>query len=95
MGVDTARISVRVSARSKRSEIVGPRGEAWKVTVTAPPERGLANDAVVRLLAEACRVTTDRVTVVIGRGGRDKVIEVDGITTDEAERRIAASQRRS
>ena len=94
MTADTARISVRVSPGAKRNEIVGRYGNAWKLAVAAPPERGLANDAAVRLLAAACGVGTDRVTVVTGRGARDKVIEVEGVTAPEVERRLAASQRK-
>jgi uncharacterized protein (TIGR00251 family) len=89
-----ARISVRVSPRSARDEVVGRHGHGWKLTVTAPPERGLANAAVTRLLAEVWGVPAGDVRVVIGHGARDKVIEVHGLTAAEAERRLAARQRK-
>lgn len=67
---------------------MGRQGEAWKVRVAAPPERGRANDAVVRLLAEKLGVSAAGMTVVSGRSARDKVVELRGITPDEAERRL-------
>lgn len=57
--------------------------------VAAAPERGRANDAVVELLAEALSLPRDGVTVVAGASSRDKVVELVGITAEEAERRLA------
>lgn len=57
--------------------------------MTAPPERGRANDAAVALLAERLRIKPDDVLLVAGHGSRDKVVEVSGITPSEAERRLS------
>lgn len=58
--------------------------------VHAPPERGRANDAVLGVLADALGVRRSDVRVVGGAAGKDKLVEVDGITLGEAERRLAA-----
>ena len=39
-----------------RTEIVGYHGDALRVRVTAPPEKGMANKAVARLLSDALDV---------------------------------------
>ncbi len=84
------RLRVRVTPGAKRAALVGRHGEAWKVRVTAPPERGRANDAVIDLLAARLGVAPADVTVVSGAGARDKVVELRGVSADEAERRLAA-----
>lgn len=56
--------------------------------VAAAPERGRANDAVVALLAETLALPRAGVSVVAGTTSRDKVVELTGISADEAERRL-------
>jgi uncharacterized protein (TIGR00251 family) len=85
---ETTRIRVRVSPGARRTEIVGRHGEAWKVRVAAPPERGRANDAVIALLAERLAVAPDDLAIVAGRSGRDKLVELRGLAADEADRRL-------
>jgi uncharacterized protein (TIGR00251 family) len=80
-----------VSPGAARTEVVGRHGEAWKVRVHAPPERGKANDAVVRLLADTLAVPVACVTLVAGHGERDKVVELSGLDADEIERRLDAA----
>jgi len=84
------RVRLRVSPGSRTPGIVGRHGEAWKVHVGAAAENGRANEAVVRLLADALAVPRSRVTLVSGRATRDKVIELTGVTRDETERRLDA-----
>ena len=88
MGEPTTRLRLRVSPGAGRAEIVGRHGEAWKVRVTAPPERGRANQAVVRLLAERLAIPPSGLKVVSGLSSRDKVVELRGLDAAEAERRL-------
>jgi hypothetical protein len=59
--------------------------------VTAPAEGGRANEAVVRLLAETLELPRASVTVVSGHTARDKIVELDGVSRAELERRLAAA----
>lgn len=85
------RLRVRVAPGARRSVIVGRLGDAWKVRVSAPPERGRANDEVVALLAEHLDLHRSELRVVSGHTSRDKVIELDRLPLDEAERRLASA----
>jgi uncharacterized protein (TIGR00251 family) len=84
------RIAVVVSPGAGRTELVGRHGEAGKVRVAAPPERGKANEAVVALLASALRVASGDVRIVGGPASRRKRVEVRGMETSEIERLLAA-----
>lgn len=92
MAALSTRLSVRVSPRARSNTIVGRHGEGWKVRVTAAPEGGKANDAVLRLLAERLDLPAKSLTLVTGPSSRDKVVELRGIDTAEAERRLARSR---
>ena len=85
-------LRLRVSPGASRSEIVGRYGEAWKIQVNAVPEDGQANRAVVDLLAETLEVPRGRIEIRRGHSSRDKSVLVLGVTSDEAERRLAARE---
>ena len=88
MAEPTTRLRLRVSPGATRTELVGRHGQAWKVRVSAAPERGRANDAVVALLARRLRVPRSSLSLVSGHAGRDKVFELHGLDESEAERRL-------
>jgi uncharacterized protein len=83
-----ARISVTVSPGASLSELVGRHGDGWRARIAAPPERGRANEALCRLLADALGLAHGSVRVVAGQGGRMKVVEIDGLEPGEIERRL-------
>ncbi len=94
MTTASSRLRLRVVPGAGSTEIVGRNGEAWKVRVAAPPERGKANEAVVRLLARALKLPERSVTFVSGHGGRDKMIELAGIDPAEIASRLASAERK-
>jgi uncharacterized protein YggU (UPF0235/DUF167 family) len=60
-----------------------------RARVTAPPVRGAANEALVRLLAKALRIGRSRVLIVRGATSRTKVVDVEGLTEEEVLTRLA------
>ena len=82
---------MRVSPGASRSAVVGRLGDAWKVRVRSAPERGRANAEVTRLLAEELGVASRDVRVVTGHTSRDKIVEIVGLSLEEAERRLGAA----
>ncbi len=82
-------LKLRVSPGARRPGVVGRHGAAWKLRVSAPPEAGRANDAVLALLAETLDVSRRDLELTSGHASRDKVVTLHGITTETAERRLA------
>jgi uncharacterized protein len=88
MGRPSTRLRVRVSPGARRVGVAGRVGDLWKLRVAAPAEGGRANEAVVRLLAEAVGVPCRSVGLVSGHGAREKVVELEGLERAEVERRL-------
>jgi uncharacterized protein len=74
-----------------RPGIVGRYGDAWKVRVSAAPERGKANEAVLDQLAAALDIARADVELVGGHRSRDKVVVVRRLTEPDAESRLEAA----
>ena len=62
--------------------------------VRAAPERGRANDDLLELLADVLGVPRSSLDLVAGVSGRDKVIEVQGLTLSEVEAHLEDRRRR-
>ena len=86
----SARLRLRVTPGAKRSEVVGRYGDAWKLRVTAAPDRGRANEAVLQLIAASLDVPRASVELVAGHTAQDKIVELAGMGPAEADRRLTA-----
>lgn len=91
MEAPTVRLHLRVAPGAGRSAVVGRHGAGWKVRVAAAAERGRANDALVDLLAGTLGLRRPDVRLVAGGAARDKVVEIAGMTLQEAERRLGSA----
>ena len=82
------RLKIKVVPGASSSNICGWLGDALKVRVTAPPEKGKANRLVERLVATALSLPESSVRIVAGKTSPQKVMEVDGLTIQEIKQRI-------
>jgi hypothetical protein len=87
------RFGVYVKPRSSKTGVVGVREGQLVVAVAAPPVDGEANAELVRALGALLGVPRRAVWLVAGETGRAKIFEVDGLSTDEVRRRLAARDR--
>lgn len=84
-------LDIRVQPRASRNSVEIAADETIRVRVTAPPDRGKANDAVVKLLAAKLGVSRSAVRIVRGHTSRNKVVQVGGLNRDDAISRVRAS----
>ena len=80
--------AVKIHARAKRNAITGELGDAFKVSLTAPPLAGRANDACIEFFANLLKVPRSSVTIASGQKGRRKMIRVIGLSAEEVSHRI-------
>ena len=86
---DGTAIKVRAQPGAKLNAILGIRNGALRVAVTAAPERGKANDAIVEVLADALNCRRSTITLLSGLTSRDKTFLITGMTPDAVRDRLA------
>ena len=75
---DGVLIPIRVRAGAKRNAIEGEHDGSMKVSVTAVPEKGKANKAIIALLSELLDVPKSSIEVVAGATSPRKRLFVRG-----------------
>ena len=81
--------SVRVHPRARKDALTGVHGDALKLSLTAPPVEGRANDAVVDFFAGVLRLPRSSITIAAGQTSRNKVVRVAGTTAAALVQRLA------
>jgi hypothetical protein len=72
-------VPVRVTPRGGRDSIDGVRDGCLLVRVAAAPADGAANEAVLRVIADAAAVPRGAVRLVTGATVRRKLVAVEGV----------------
>jgi uncharacterized protein len=80
--------AVKVRPRAKKNAITGELGNALKVSLTAPPVEGKANDACIDFFAKLLKVPRSSVSIAAGQTSRNKVIRVAGISAKDLQDRL-------
>ena len=80
---NSVRLTIRLTPRAGRNEILGTAdtadgGQVLKIGVTAAPENGAANRALINLLAKKWRLAKSDITLVSGSTNRTKVLAIKG-----------------
>lgn len=76
---DGVTLVVRATPGAKKNSIQGIHAGMLKVSVTAAPEDGKANAAIVQLLAKSLKVSKSRVQLLAGATQRQKKFLLVGL----------------
>lgn len=68
------RVRLRVKPGARKNAVLGVHGGALKVGVTAAPEKGKANRAVLGVLAEALDLAPSALEILSGHASQDKSV---------------------
>lgn len=79
------RLEVKVVPGASRTEVSGWLGQSLKVRVAAAPEKGKANQAVIKLLSEILAIKESAIIIVSGAASQRKAVEINGISQQELE----------
>lgn len=83
-------VQVRAQPGAKKDAVLGERNGALRVAVTAAPERGKANEAIVEVLAVALKCRRSQISLISGETSREKRFLVEGTTPEELRGRFGS-----
>ncbi len=77
------RLDIKVTPKASADRVQGwapdaEGGRVLKIAVTAPPEDGKANKAVIALLAKRLKLPKSAITIASGETSRRKTLLIDG-----------------
>lgn len=84
-------LKVKVVPGASRSEIAGWLDDRLKVRVSAAPEKGKANRAVVDLLSKALGISSHKIHISAGSQSPRKTVEIDGLGFLDIKIRLGAN----
>ena len=76
-------LSIRTQPGSSKNRIIGEYGGRLKLAVTAAPEKGKANKAVIELLADTLHIHESSIHIISGESSRDKRLMIEGLTPED------------
>jgi len=82
-------LSVLVRPRATRDRLCGEHGGRLKIALTAPPEKGKANEALRKLLAARLGVSRSQVRIIAGHSSRLKEVFIERVSPDALDAIIA------
>ncbi|MDP1540182.1 MAG: DUF167 domain-containing protein [Moraxellaceae bacterium] len=88
MSNHSVRIDLKVIPSASRDEVVGWLDKSLKVKVAAPPERGQANKAVIKILAQQLGLPAAQIQIESGSSSQRKSVLINGLNLAEVEARL-------
>jgi uncharacterized protein len=86
-------LPIRAQPGARKNAVIGEHNGALKIAVTAPPDRGKANKALVELLGRVLAVKRAQIELCSGLTSHDKRFLVRGMRPAELQACIAEFMR--
>jgi uncharacterized protein (TIGR00251 family) len=80
---------VRAQPGARRTGIMGEVGGALKIAVSAPPDKGKANEAIVEVLREVLGVKSSQIELLSGFAGLQKRFLIRGLLKPNLEAKLS------
>ena len=83
MLIRTMDITVHATPNARHNVLVSYGDAVLKIKVTASPEGGKANQAIVRLISKELDIAKGDICIVRGEHSRKKKLRIEGVSEDK------------
>jgi uncharacterized protein (TIGR00251 family) len=87
---DAVVVPIAARPNAGRSSVQGVHGDALKVALGAPPEKGKANRELLGFLAKVLGVRRTQLELISGQTSRAKAVRVSGVALSAVRSKLAA-----
>lgn len=88
-GKHGAALTIRVTPRARKTEFSGIMEDGTvRIRVSAPPVEGKANKALINFLSKVLKVRKNKIEIVAGEKGLDKIVSILDMTAEQVEELI-------
>jgi uncharacterized protein len=85
-------IQIKAVAKAKQSEICGRFADGIKIRIAAQPEKGAANQELVRFIADKLGLPASQIEIISGFASPIKRIRIRGETKNQIFRRLGLEE---
>lgn len=85
-------LRIRAVPRASKNEIQGLYDDALKIRLTTAPVDGKANQALIKFLSKALKVSKAQIQIAQGETSRQKTVHISGLTKKELVEKIGLTE---
>ena len=83
MNETQAILNIRVQPGSRKNMITAYTDGVLHIKITTPPEKGKANESLIKYLGSLLGIPKSRIKIQKGITSKNKVLLIDGLSTEE------------
>ena len=84
MNEEQAKLIIRVQPGARKNMITGYTDGVFNIKITTRPEKGKANESLIKYLSDTLGTAKSNITIQKGATSRNKLIMIQGISTSNA-----------
>ena len=91
MNEEQAKLTIRIHPGASKNMITGYCDGIFTIKITTRPEKGKANESLIKYLSKLLGIAKSRIEIQKGTTSRNKVISIQGLSTKSALSLLAGS----
>jgi len=84
------RLDIKLITNSSRNQVVEFKNSILKVQTTATPEKGKANESLIKILSKHFKIAKSNIELIKGFKSSSKVVLIDSANSEEIKEKLSS-----